>query len=363
MKRLIATTAAAATAAVTLSALPVAAQETESSQVYVVHGVPGLEVDVYVNDALTLSGFDPKDIAGPLTLDAADYQIEIFGAKADPEESADARISGGDTVAIDETETVPGGANVSVVAHLDATGTPIITPFVNDVSSTGSQGRVSIRHAAEAPSVDIVAGGAAVGNLVDIENGDQEDIDLPAGAYATGIAATGTTDVIFDAPVEFGPGEQLAVYAIGQLDDGAGGSTFDLIVQSFDGLVLAPEYRDTTGIPASIARIYQAMLDRSPDAAGFAYWVELREESLTAGDIVFNFNASEEFDLRFADIKDGTDAEWIDFLYSNVLGREADDEGKTYWLGLLEDGTVADRFELVIYFADSQEFQNVTATS
>lgn len=219
MKRLIALTTVMFAAL--LFAAPAGAQD-GNSDVYVLHGIPGVTVDVYVNGDLTLEDFEPMDVAGPLSLPAGDYQIEIFAADADP---------AADDAVIDVTPAVPGGVNLSVVAHLDADGTPTVSAFANDLSETAAgEGRISIRHTAAAPAVDIVAAGAAVEGLTNISNGGEAVADLPAGDYPTGIAATGTTEVLFDAPATVTAGQNTIVYAVGDL---AGGS-FGLMAQVLD---------------------------------------------------------------------------------------------------------------------------------
>ena len=206
----------------------------DTSEVYVVHGIPGVTVDVYVNGDLTLEGFEPEAIAGPLSLPAADYQIQIFAAADDAPATADERD---DDAVIDVTPSVPGGANLSVVAHLDADGAPTLAAFVNDLDTIDAgEGKVTVRHTAAAPTVDIVAGGAAVDGLTGLSNGEEAVVALPADSYPTGIAAAGTTEALVDAPITIAEGTNLVVYAIGDL---AGGS-FTLITQSFDGLHSAP---------------------------------------------------------------------------------------------------------------------------
>ena len=65
MRRLIAATAAG-TLAVAASLLGAsAASAAGTAEVYVVHGIPGLPVDIYVNGALTLDDFQPE-LAGSL---------------------------------------------------------------------------------------------------------------------------------------------------------------------------------------------------------------------------------------------------------------------------------------------------------
>ncbi len=234
MQKLIRTAAAATVLAGSALAFGTPAGAQDTSDVYVVHGIPGVTVDVYVNDALTLEGFEPKDIAGPLELPAGDYDIQIFAAADDPAATAAERT---DAAVIDVSPAVPGGANLSVIAHLDAEGTPTLAAFANDITPTAAgEGRITIRHTAAAPAVDIVAGGAAVAPFVNLVNGGEAKADLPAGDYPTGIAATGTTEVLVEAPVTATEGENLVVYAIGDLAAG----TFELLTQNFDGLHSAP---------------------------------------------------------------------------------------------------------------------------
>lgn len=336
--------------------LDLSAAPTDTAQVKVVHGIPGLTVDIYVNGALTLPAFEPKTIAGPLTLPAGDYEIEIFVATPNPADTSAART---DAAALTVNPTVPAGADLSLVAHLDADGAPTVTAFVNDVSTlaSGDQGRVVVRHTAAAPAVDIVAGGAPVGNLINISNGEQQGIDLPVGSYPTGIAAAGTPDALVDAPVTVRPGQGIVVYAIGDL---AGGS-FDLIVETIGGLALAPEFRGAEGSEGEIARLYLAMLSRTPDPAGFEYWVERRNNGTSLQRIVAEFNDVDEFRSRFGHQRDGTDEEWVHFVYNQILGRDAEPAGLAYWVERIN--TDLERHDLVQYFSESVEFRIYTGTN
>lgn len=203
-------------------AAPAGAQDT--SEVHVLHGIPGVTVDVYVNGESTLPSFEPETVGGPLELPAGDYQIEIFAAGADPDS---------DTPVIDVTAPVSAGLSISVIAHLDADGNPTLAAFANDLSEIDAgSGRVTVRHTAAAPAVDIVADGAAVPDLTGIENGGEAAVALPAGDYMTGIAAAGTTDVLVESPITVVEGVNLVVYAIGSLAD----DSFALLTQTFDGL-------------------------------------------------------------------------------------------------------------------------------
>jgi len=328
----------------------------DTSDVRVIHGIPGLNVDVYVNGGLLLGGFTPKTVAGPLELVAGSYDIDVFAAVASPPAAIADR---GDAAAIDITATVPENADIDLVAHLDAAGTPTITPFVNDTSLVpgGINARVSVRHAAAAPAVDIVAAGAPVAGLTNLTNGNAADVVLPAGSYPTGIAAAGSTDVLAPAPVNLVPGRSTIVYAIGDL---AGGS-FDLLVRSEAGFNLAEQFRGTSANAGFTARLYLAALGRTPDAGGFAYWVDrLDNEEMTLQRISEFFLDSPEFKERFSNID--TDVEYVELAYAHVFGRAPDAGGQAYWLDRLEQGTVT-RSTLIVFFADSPEFRAYTGTN
>ena len=127
-------------------------------QVYVVHGIPGVPVDVYAGGrAALLPDFQPGTAAGPR--DRARGSPPGPGVRRrgrSPRRAADRA----DTPVIDQTLPVPGGANVSVVANLDG-GTPNLQAFANDLSAVAEgSSRVTVRHAADAPAVDVLVNGA-----------------------------------------------------------------------------------------------------------------------------------------------------------------------------------------------------------
>lgn len=234
-------------------AAPAQAISATSSDVYVVHGIPGLTVDVYVNDALTLEDFTFGTVAGPLDLPAGDYKIQVFAAGADPAT---------DTPAIDvPAAAVPANQSVSLVAHYDASGNPTLGAFVNDISTIpAGQGRITARHAAEAGAVAIVANGAIA--FDGVTNGAQGSTLLPAGDITAGVAAAGTASPIIiptsgtAAPVTIVEGVNLIVYAVGPSDD------LQLITQSITGLHSTPD-----GVRSGTAGL---AADPDPNLVGFA---------------------------------------------------------------------------------------------
>ena len=136
-------------AVLSMFATPAGAQASNGT-VTVIHGIPGLTVDVYVNGKLTLEDFAPDTVTAPLELPAGTYQIAIRPANA----AADS------TPVLAGSATLPAGANASIVAHLDASGQPKLTVFVNDTSSLAAgNARLVVRHTAAAPAVDVLANG------------------------------------------------------------------------------------------------------------------------------------------------------------------------------------------------------------
>ncbi|WP_430646189.1 DUF4397 domain-containing protein [Agromyces sp. GXS1127] len=222
-------------ALIALGGLAPANAAEDAAMLSVLHGVPGLTVDVYVNDELTLDDFEPGDLAGPLELPAGTYSVAITASDA-----ADASEPAIGPVDL----PLEAGGNYTAAAHLDAEGNPTATLFTNDVSEIAAgEGRLTVRHVAAAPAVDVLAGGEAV--ISGLENPDEQTLDLPAGTVEASVAAAGTTDpVLGPAPVDVAEGTLTIVYAWGSLDD----DTLELAVQTVTGMHSSPD-----GVPAGAA--------------------------------------------------------------------------------------------------------------
>jgi hypothetical protein len=111
------------------------------------------------------------------------------------------------------------GENYTAVAHLEEGGDPTATLFTNDVSKTDAgQGRLTVRHTAAAPAVDILAGGDPV--IEGLENPDEEVLELDAGTVEAAVATAGETDpLIGPADVTVSDGKDTIVYAWGSAED------------------------------------------------------------------------------------------------------------------------------------------------
>ena len=161
---------------------------------------------------------------GPITLPATDYEVAIYAAGADPLAGAPA-IAG--------STTLPAGANASIVAHLDGSGTPTLSVFVNDVSEIAAgEARLVVRHTAFAPAVDIIAN-ETLALFENVTNPNEGQLDVAADTYGVTINAAGTDTVAFNAgDVTLPEGQSTIIYAIGDLT----GGSFTLLIQAIPNL-------------------------------------------------------------------------------------------------------------------------------
>ncbi|RKT33138.1 uncharacterized protein DUF4397 [Microbacterium sp. AG1240] len=207
------TLAAGAIAGLALAAgfaAPAQAISATTADLSVLHAIPDTPVDVYVNGALTLDDFQPGTLAGPLDLAAGSYDIAITAPDA-----ADASAP-----ILEATVDLAANTSYTAVAHLTEAGAPTVTPFVNDTQTTAAgEGRLTVRHVAAAPSVDILAGGSPV--VEGLVNPKEATLDLPVGTVSAAVALAGTTDpVIGPADVAIQDGVLTVVYAWGSAADG-----------------------------------------------------------------------------------------------------------------------------------------------
>jgi hypothetical protein len=239
--------AAGAAGALVLVATPATAADTAT--VSVLHAVPDTPVDVYANGERLIDDFQPGTLTDPLQLPAGSYDLALYPADA-PDASGNPLLSA-DGVA------VPAGANATVVAHLTAEGQPALTPFVNDVSAVpAGQARITVRHTAAAPAVDVRAGGAVV--VPGLDNPDEATLTVPAGTVSADVVVAGTDTVaIGPADLTLAEGTTTIVYAWGSQDAG-----YELAVQTISGGHSAP-----SGVPGGTAGLIDAGSLPTPVAA------------------------------------------------------------------------------------------------
>lgn len=216
MKRVLAGIAAIAAIVVA----PSAANAQDDTQITLLHGIPGVTVDVAVGGEVLLPGFEP----------GASQDLTAFAGQTLTDLTV--FVAGTEDVAIGPVAefAVPASGNWTVIAHLNAEGVPSVGVFENNTAMTADgQGRLTVRHAAAAPAVDLVVGDARP--IENAANGASAELDLPAGEIAGAQLAPTGADPIVDVPtVNLAAGTNLIVYAVGSLAD----ETFTFLTQTID---------------------------------------------------------------------------------------------------------------------------------
>lgn len=130
-------------------------------------------------------------------------------------------------------------------------------------------------------------------------------------------------------------------------------------VQSTDTLISIERIRfddgalalDTDGIAGQAYRIYQAAFDRTPDVAGLSYWIKAMDDGISLMEVATGFVSSQEF----ADVygQSPTNSDFVEKLYQNVLGREGEAGGVSYWVSQLDQGK--SQAQVLADFSESPE--------
>ncbi|MDN4480730.1 DUF4397 domain-containing protein [Demequina muriae] len=209
------------------AAAPALAVEDGMTELSVLHGIPDTPVDVYVNGTNTIDDFQPGDLAGPLDLEPGTYTVALTATDAADDSEP---VLGPIDITLEE------GMSYTAVAHLTAEGDPGVNLFTNDISETAAgEGRLTVRHTAAAPAVDVWADGAVL--FENLSNPDEVSGDVPAATYEAAVSLTGETDpVLGPTDVEIADGVNTIVYAWGSAEAG----NLDLAVQTVDTHASSP---------------------------------------------------------------------------------------------------------------------------
>lgn len=209
-----------------IAANPLVAQAQPGvSTVTIVHGLPRFTADIYVNGDLVLSGFKPREVTDPIELAAGDYEVAIRDAGA-PKSSEPALAA---------ELAVPGGKDLSIVAHLDESATPTVSVFENEVSRVpAGKALVLLRHQAAAPPIEVRSDGQA---LFSVASGEQAERTLSAETHELAVAMVDGGDPLVEpTTLELDEGVAYFVYLIGSSDE----QTLDLMVQAVAGIQTGP---------------------------------------------------------------------------------------------------------------------------
>ena len=93
---------------------------------------------------------------------------------------------------------------------------------------------------------------------------------------------------------------------------------------------------------SEIVELYVAYFNRAPDALGLFFWASKFAEGLSIADMAASFFTQQETQETYAGVMDDagnlTDVSaFVTAVYQNVLGRQADDAGFNFWVDVLEN--------------------------
>jgi serralysin len=109
---------------------------------------------------------------------------------------------------------------------------------------------------------------------------------------------------------------------------------------------------DIDGAAGKVYRMYQAAFDRTPDARGYAYWLDAMDHGYTLNQVTGFVLADKEATALY--MADPSDQYFITQLYHHVLHREPEGAGYAWWLDNVQK---ASRADVLAMFSESPENQ------
>ena len=192
-----------------------AANAASKATLNVVHGIPGVNVNVCVNGAKAIADFKPGDVVTGVKLPAGSYDLKVV---------AQADSCSGPAILQANGVALKAGRNYTAVANLNASGTPKLSLFRNDVRPVREgKARLTVRHTADAPAVNVWADGTRLIGGTSFAWGESATLAVPKGIYAAWVSLPGTyRPVIGPAVLKLRSGVAYQVYAWGNATDGYG---------------------------------------------------------------------------------------------------------------------------------------------
>lgn len=150
--------------------------------------------------------------------------------------------------------------------------------------------------------------------------------------------------------------DNLLVFSICKINPSAGPDQVKLLLNTIPCAPATPVKGDATLNTASaqLIRLYLAFFLREPDCSGYNFW--LARSPAKAAD---SFAASNEFVSKYGSL---TNAEFVTLCYRNVLLRNPDSGGLTFWTNKLVAKTLTRGQVMSSGFAQSNEFINKKST-
>ena len=108
----------------------------------------------------------------------------------------------------------------------------------------------------------------------------------------------------------------------------------------------------------AFCELYVAYFNRAPDASGLLYWGSRLADGMSMEDIAREFFDQPETQALYGAA--GGNEQFVTAVYSNILGRSPDDAGFSYWVNTLNSGAV-DRAEFILAMIDGAKASSGSA--
>ena len=208
-----------------MTCIPQTTSAQSAADLTLVHGIPGTTVDLSVDGTVVIDAFVPGSLAN----------ISSFAGQTLQNVTVTDDATGDIVIGPVASLVIPDSGSHSLVAHLDAAGVAVLSTFETNAEPTATgDARLTLRHTAEAPAVDLIIGDQRP--IVDAINGQSAELELPAGSLTDAqLAPTGDVAIAEIATLDLAANTNTIVYAVGSVDD----DTLDFVVQIVDFEVAA----------------------------------------------------------------------------------------------------------------------------
>ena len=112
---------------------------------------------------------------------------------------------------------------------------------------------------------------------------------------------------------------------------------------------------DLDGVGGQAYRIYKAAFDREPDSGDLGYWIAQMDNGMDMVEVAARFIDSNEFRTLYG--SNASDGDFLIGLYRNVLDRAPDAGGYAWWIDQLENNPAKSWEKVLADFSESPENQ------
>jgi hypothetical protein len=117
---------------------------------------------------------------------------------------------------------------------------------------------------------------------------------------------------------------------------------------------------DIDGAGGQAYRLYNAVLGRTPDAAGLGFWLSNLDKGVSLSEVAGSMMTGDEFVKNFG--ANLSNQQLVQTLYQNILDRTPEQEGMAYWLKALDDGSISQSQALAFISESTENKVSVDAT-